>query len=484
MTSKRQEKDSLGEMAVPADAYYGIQTLRAVENFPVSGRREPPELIRAYGSIKKAAALANMELGALDRGRGAAIVAAADEIIRGRHADQFPVDIFQAGAGTSFNMNVNEVLANRALEILGRERGDYRYLSPNDHVNCSQSSNDTFPTASHVAVCIAADRLQTVLLGLASAFEQKGDEFSSLPKSARTHLMDALPITLGDEFRAYGTAIVRAAERVRERRDDLLEIALGGTATGTGANTPGGYREKVINILSELTSLPLVPARDSLEALQSRSQMAAFSGALRELALELVRIANDLRLMGSGPTAGLAEILLPPVQPGSSIMPGKVNPVMAECLDMVCFQVIGNDTAVSLAAQAGQLDLNVMTPVMTANILESLALFTTYLPAFRSRCIEGIRADEERMYRNAAMSPGLATLLSPKLGYLKAAELAREAMETGQSIRDLVVAKGILSGEEADRLFDLTAISANRYLNQAVKKPSSGRPGEHESAWR
>ncbi|MFA5296084.1 MAG: aspartate ammonia-lyase [Methanoregulaceae archaeon] len=474
MTSTRQEKDSLGEMAVPADAYYGIQTLRAVENFPVSGRREPPGLVRAYGSIKKAAALANMELGALDRERGAAIVAAADEIIRGQHADQFPVDIFQAGAGTSFNMNVNEVLANRALEILGRERGDYRYLSPNDHVNCSQSSNDTFPTASHVAVCIAADRLQTVLLDLASAFEQKGDEFSSLPKPGRTHLMDALPITLGDEFRAYGTAIVRAAERVRERRDDLLEIALGGTATGTGANTPQGYRETVIDILSELTSLPLVPARDSLEALQSRSQMAAFSGALRELALELVRIANDLRLMGSGPTAGLAEILLPPVQPGSSIMPGKVNPVMAECLDMVCFQVIGNDTAVSLAAQAGQLDLNVMTPVMTANILDSLALFTTYLPAFQSRCIEGIRADEERMYRNAAMSPGLATLLSPKLGYLKAAELAREAMETGQSIRDLAVAKGILSGEEADRLFDLTAISANRYREP---EPAGRRTG-------
>ena len=474
MTSTRQEKDSLGEMAVPADAYYGIQTLRAVENFPVSGRREPPGLVRAYGSIKKAAALANRELGALDRERGAAIVAAADEIIRGRHADQFPVDIFQAGAGTSLNMNVNEVIANRALEILGRERGDYRYLSPNDHVNCSQSTNDTFPTASHIAVCIQADRLQTVLTGLARAFELKGDQFSSLPKPGRTHLMDALPVTLGDEFRAYGTAVRRAEERIRERRDGLLEIALGGTATGTGANTPRGYRENVIRILSELTSLPLIQARDSLEALQSRSQMAAFSGALRELALELVRIANDLRLMGSGPTAGLAEILLPPVQPGSSIMPGKVNPVMAECLDMVCFQVIGNDIAVSLAAQAGQLDLNVMTPVMTANILDSLSLLTNYLPVFQSRCIEGIRADAERMYRNAAMSPGLATLLSPRIGYLAAAELAREAMETGQSIRDLAVAKGILSEKEADVLFDLTVIAANRY---GEPEPSGRRTG-------
>ncbi|KUG05709.1 aspartate ammonia-lyase [hydrocarbon metagenome] len=474
MTSTRQEKDSLGEMAVPADAYYGIQTLRAVENFPVSGRREHPELVRAYGSIKKAAALANMELGALDRERGAAIVAAADEIIRGKHADQFPVDIFQAGAGTSFHMNVNEVIANRALEILGRERGDYGSLSPHDHVNCSQSTNDTFPTASHIAICIRADQLDPVLLALARSFDLKGDQFSRLPKPGRTHLMDALPVTLGDEFRAYGTAIVRAAERVRERRDGLLEIALGGTATGTGANAPQGYRETVISILSELTSLPLVPARDSLEALQSRSQMAAFSGALRELALELVRIANDLRLMGSGPTAGLAEILLPPVQPGSSIMPGKVNPVMAECLDMVCFQVVGNDTAVSLAVQAGQLDLNVMTPVMTANILDSLDLLANYLPVFQSRCIEGIRADEERMYRNAAMSPGLATLLSPRIGYLAAAELAREAAETAQSIRDLTVAKGILSGEEADRLFDLAVIAANRYREP---EPSGRRTG-------
>lgn len=463
MTSTRQEKDSLGGMAVPADAYYGIQTLRALRNFPVSGRRAHPELVRAYGWVKKAAALANMELGALDRERGVAIVAAADEIVGGQLSDQFPVDIFQAGAGTSFHMNVNEVIANRALEILGRERGDYSHLSPHDHVNCSQSTNDTFPTASHIAICTRHDQLHPVLLGLAQSFDLKGDQFSRLPKPGRTHLMDALPVTLGDEFRAYGSAVRRAAERIHERRTGLLEVALGGTATGTGASTPLGFRENVIRTLSELTSLPLVPARDSLEALQSRSQMAALSGALRELAQELVRIANDLRLMGSGPAAGLAEIQLPPVQPGSSIMPGKVNPVMAECLDMVCFQVIGNDTTVSLAAQAGQLDLNVMTPVMTADILDSLSLLTNYLPVFQSRCVEGIRADAERMYRNAAMSPGLATLLSPRIGYLAAAELAREAAETAQSIRDLAVAKGILSEEDADALFDLAVIAANRY---------------------
>ncbi|MDT8358333.1 MAG: lyase family protein, partial [Methanomicrobiaceae archaeon] len=267
MKGSRREKDSLGEREVPAEAYFGIQTLRAVENFPVSGRRERPELVRAYAFLKKAAALANMELGALDRDRGEAIVKAADEVIAGMHADQFPVDIFQAGAGTSFNMNVNEVLANRALEILGHSRGDYGYLSPNDQVNRSQSSNDTFPTASHIAICMEAGRLDTALAALSQAFEAKGREFASFPKSGRTHLMDALPVTLGDEFSAWGSAVARACRRIRGRKEDLYEVAIGGTATGTGANTRAGYRERVIGILSGLTSLPLVPAQDSLEAL-------------------------------------------------------------------------------------------------------------------------------------------------------------------------------------------------------------------------
>ena len=284
-----------------------------------------------------------------------------------------------------------------------------------------------------------------------------------MPKSGRTHLMDAVPVTIGDEFLAYGSAIKRAAERIHERRNDLLEVAIGGTATGTGINTPKFYRENVIQKLAELTSLELVPARDSLEALQSRSQMAAFSGSLRELALELIKIANDLRLMGSGPTSGLNEIILPPVQPGSSIMPGKVNPVMAECLNMISFQIIGNDTAVSLAAQAGQLDLNVMTPIMTSNILESISILNNYLPVFQSRCIEGIQVNEEQLRKVAGINPSLATLLSPKIGYLHAAELAREAMKTNQPIKDIAVKKGILSKEEADNLFDLEKISKNRY---------------------
>jgi len=459
----RMEKDSLGKKEIPVTAYYGIQTLRAVENFPVSGRGESSELIRAYVIVKKAAALTNMELDSLDNQRGEAILKAADEILIGKFADQFPVDLFQAGAGTSFNMNINEVIANRALEIIGREKGDYKYLSPNDHVNKSQSSNDTFPTASHIAIILESDTLQNVIKDLSLSLKRKGEEMISIPKSGRTHLMDAMPVTIGDEFLAYNSAITRAGKRIQERRNDLLEIAIGGTATGTGVNTPPLYREKVIKNLGELTSLDLVPAINSHESLQSRSQMAAFSGALRELAIELIRIANDLRLMGSGPTAGLGEIILPPVQPGSSIMPGKVNPVMAECLNMVSYQIIGNDTTVSIAAQAGQLELNVMTPIMTSNILESLKLLNNYLPVFQSNSIEGIRIDEENLRNIAGMNPSLVTLLSPKIGYLKAAEITKEALEKKESIRDLVVKRGILSVDEADKLFDLKIISKNRY---------------------
>jgi aspartate ammonia-lyase len=458
----RQERDSLGKREVPDEAYYGIQTLRAVENFFVTGRREPPELVRAYALVKEAAALANMELGVLDPPRGEAIVAAAAEVASGELADQFPVDIFQAGAGTSFNMNLNEVLANRALEILGRRRGEYGFLGPNDHVNLSQSSNDTFPTASHLAAIGEADRLSAHLRDLGLALGRKGEEFRSLPKTGRTHLMDALPVTLGDEFQAYAAAILRASARVRERRDGLLEVAIGGTATGTGAGSPEGFRDAVVRHLSRLTGLGLIPARDGLEALQSRSQIAAFSGALRELALELIRIANDLRLMGSGPTSGLDEIVLPAVQPGSSIMPGKVNPVMAECLDMIAFQVIGNDAALSLAAQAGQLELNVMAPLMTHTILDSLGMLNRYIPAFTARCIDGIRANDPRLMSSVGMNPALATLLSPRIGYLRAAEIAEEAMEKKRPIRDLAVEKGILTEREADALFNLKEISRNR----------------------
>jgi fumarate hydratase, class II len=454
----RVERDSLGEMEVPEDVYYGIQTQRALYNFPVSGHRARPEFVRSYILVKKAAALANMELGSLDRGRGDSIVAAAEEVLNdlsGRYSDQFPVDMFQAGAGTSFNMNINEVLANRSLEILGRKRGDYAFLSPNDHVNMGQSTNDTFPTASHIAIILAADRFVDILSSLSEAFRAKAEEFSGIPKSGRTHLMDAVPVTLGDEFGAYSSALRRAARRIKERRNDLLELPLGGTATGTGANTYPGYRELVISKLSGLCKLTLQRAADSFEALQSRSQLAAFSGSLRELALELIRIANDLRLLNAGPTTGISEIELPAVQPGSSMMPGKYNPVMAECLDMIGFQIVGNDTAVALAAQAGQLELNVMTPVMTSNILLSISLLTNYLPVFQERCVEGIKAHEDRCRTYLELNPILVTFLTPKIGYLKAAEIAKEVLEKKISVKEAVAMKGILTKEEADELLKI-----------------------------
>ena len=487
----RTERDALGELTLPDEAYYGVQTARAVVNFPVSGLKASPDLIRAYSFVKKAAALANVELRVLDSEKGKAIARAADEILeywdchgfpRDCHGfpprktvtvpcpnpetvavpeagcprfpdDQFPVDVFQAGAGTSFNMNVNEVIANRALELLGRSRGDHAFIGPNDHVNMSQSSNDTFPTACHLAVIFAADRLRPYLSSLAIAFEAKGGEFGAIRKVGRTHLMDALPLKLGDEFRAWSVALKRAGERLEQRKADLLEVAVGGTAVGTGVNAPTGYRSLVIAKLSALTGLALVQARDSFEVLQSRAQLAAFSGALRELAQELGRIANDLRLLGSGPLAGLGEISLPAVQPGSSIMPGKVNPSLPECLNMICFQVIGNDHVVSLAAQTGQLELNVFAPVMAHNILSSLSLLSNFLPIFTERCVAGIKADEARCRAYLDLNPSLVALLAPKIGYLAAAELAGEALAQRMSVRQLVMEKGLVSAAEAERLF-------------------------------
>lgn len=438
--------------------YYGIQTQRALCNFPVSEHKERPEFIRAYILVKKAVALTNMELEVLDRERGEAIVAAAEEIFSDlveKYSNQFPVDVFQAGAGTSLNMNINEVLANRALEILGRNKGNYEFLSPNDHVNKSQSTNDTFPTASSIAIIFAVDRLLNVLSSLSEAFQAKAREFSEIPKSGRTHLMDAVPIKLGDEFGAYSSALLRASRRIKERRDDLLELPLGSTATGTGANTPPGYKELVILKLSEFCKLPFKKAVNSFEVLQSQSQLAAFSGSLRELSLELIRIANDLRLLNAGPTTGISEIELPPVQPGSSMMPGKYNPVMAECLDMIGYQIVGNDTAVALAAQAGQFELNVMTPVMTHNILLSISMLTNYLPVFQERCVKGIRAHEDKCSAYLELNPILVTFLTPKIGYLRAAEIAKEVLEKKIPVKEAVLMKGILSKEEADKLLKI-----------------------------
>ena len=449
----RIEVDSLGEKKVPKDAYYGIQTLRAVENFPVSGIRIPTVFVQAYVMVKKAAATANMQVGWLDKKVGSAIIKACDETLNGRFVDQFVVDIFQAGAGTSFNMNVNEVLANRALELLGEEKGNYKIASPNDHVNMAQSSNDTFPTALHISTLIATQPLLTQLERLAEAFEKLGKKHTNVIKSGRTHLQDALPVTIGQEFSAYAVAVRNARNQLEIRSKRLAELALGATAVGTGVNAHPKFKRIAISELSKMTGLKLRAAKNPFEALQSRNAIAAVSSSLKELALELIRIANDLRLLSSGPTAGFSEIELPPVQPGSSIMPGKVNPVMVECLDMIAFQVVGNDLALSLAVQAGQLELNVMTPVMMHNVLQSIQMLTNYLPVFTSKCVEGITVDRKKCASYLEKNPSLAVFLSPHIGYLEASKIAKQALKERRSVKEAALAKGVLKPDQTRQIF-------------------------------
>ena len=465
----RREVDPLGEKAVPKKAYYGIQTLRAVENFPVSGIKAPSVFIKAYAQVKKAAAVANMEVGCLNPKIGKAIVQACDEVMAGKLHDEFVVDVFQAGAGTSFNMNVNEVLANRALELLGKEKSDYRTVSPNDHVNMGQSSNDTFPTALHLAVLMATQTLLDALDYLAYAFEKVGKKNASVVKSGRTHLQDALPVTIGQEFGAYASAIRWANIQLSDRRKGLFMVALGATATGTGANAHPRYLDLAVAELGRISGFPLKPAENPFEALQSLRPVQAISSALKELALELIRIANDLRLLASGPTTGFDEIMLPPVQPGSSIMAGKVNPVMAECLDMIAFQVVGNDLAVSLATQAGQLELNVMTPVVMYNVLFSIQILTNFLPVFTTKCVEGISVDKERCAAYLDKNPSLATFLSPYIGYLEASKIAKQALEQGRSVKEIALEKGLLKPEELERIFD-----PKNLLGKRAEKDRSG----------
>lgn len=447
----RIEKDTLGEVQIPEQAYYGAQTQRALNNFRASGRVFPYDFIKAYLLLKKACACANSACGKLEEEKKELIVEAcrrAEEM-----PEQFKVDVYQAGAGTSFNMNINEVVANISAEITGRAKGDYSYIHPNDHVNMSQSSNDTFPTVSQIAVIWKADQLLQVLNDLFVAFKEKGSQFSDASKSGRTHLMDAVPVTAGDEFDAYASVLERCTEILKQGRDSLLEVPLGSTATGSGANTPEGYRDIAINYLSGLTGLSLKSANNSYEALQSRLGLSVFSGYLSVLAQELNRIASDLRLLNSGPVTGIAEIKLPAVQPGSSIMPGKENPVMAECLNMLCYRVKGNHLAVSEAAQAGQLELNVMTPIITHCILESLDLYLNFLPDFQKLCVEGIKVNRERCRDLLLINPALATFLAPEIGYNKAAELARESLEKGIPAPELAVEKGLLTEEQVKLIF-------------------------------
>ena len=448
MAATRKEKDSLGFFEVPSDAYYGVQTARAIENYPISGMRAHPLLIRAIGMVKRAAAEANRDLGVVDQRRADAIIQAAQEVIDGRWNDEFVVDVFQAGAGVSFHMNANEVIANRANEILDGKLGEYAHVHPNDHVNYGQSTNDVFPTAMRVATLLALETLYPQLDALAAAFEQKGREFDNIMKAGRTHMQDAVPIRLGQEFAAYAVAIRKAVDALRGAADTLRELGLGGTAVGTGLNTHSGYRAQAVANLARIAEQALFPAEDLRWAMQSQACMAQVSGALRGLALEVIRISNDLRLLSSGPNTGFNEIHLPSLQPGSSIMPGKINPVMAELAAMVGFQVIGNDTAVALAVQAGQLELNVMMPAMAYNVLQSITIMASTLRQLTERCVSGITANAERCRHYAESTIALATALNPYIGYAKAAELVKESIASGESIVSIARNEKLLSEEQ------------------------------------
>ncbi len=479
MVDVRQEKDSLGVVEVPAGAMYGAQTQRAVENYPVSGMRAAGALIRAIGMVKKAAAEANGELGVVSRERAEAIAAAAQEVIDGEWDGEFVVDVFQAGAGVSFHMNANEVIANRANQRLAGFKvrgssvegavsedaavadaeaaalGRYEWVHPNDHVNYGQSTNDVFPTAMRLGTLLALEGLYPVLVGLSEGFALKAAEFDGVVKAGRTHMQDATPIRLGQEFAAYGVAIRKARESIARAGEGLRELGVGGSAVGTGINTHPEYRTLAIRKLAEISGQRLVPAEDMRWAMQSCGPMAEVSGALRGLALEVIRISNDLRLMSSGPNTGFNEIALPSLQPGSSIMPGKINPVLAEMAAMVGFQVVGNDTAVAMAVQAGQLELNVMMPTMAYNVLQSVGILTNALRELDVRCVRGITANVGRCEWYAQSTVALATALNPYIGYAKAAELVKESVATGRSVIEVAREKGVLSEAQIKEILDV-----------------------------
>ena len=449
----RLDEDSLGKVEIPSEAYYGAFTGRAIKQYHVTGNKAHTNLIKSFVMIKRSAAIANMKTSAIDAKRGKAIVAACDKILSGKHVDQFVIDMINSGAGTAFNMNSNEVIANVALEILHKQKGQYQHLHPNDHVNMSQSSNDTYPTAMHVAILINLKDVIPAIDILIKSLTKKAKEFSSFKKIGRTHLMDALPVTLGSEFAAYATSITKARNVIVLAQKELQSVALGGTAVGTGANTPKGYRKIAIAELAKISKLSLTPEKDMQYSLQSKFAVANLSGALRNLALEIGKLANDIRLMASGPIAGLAELGIPAVHAGSSIMPGKVNPSLAECMNMICFNIIGNDTAVACAAQSGQFELNVMLPGMLKCMLESTDMLKNFVPIFSANLIDGLTANKEKLRKDIENSPVIVTLLTPKIGYLKSAELFKESLKTGKTIRELVTSKKLMTNKEIDTLF-------------------------------
>jgi aspartate ammonia-lyase len=450
----RIERDPLGEHDVPDGAYYGIQTQRAAENFPISGLRAAEELVTATILIKKAAAASNLASGNLPEEIARAIMTAADEILAGRFRDQFIVDVYQAGAGTSHNMNANEVLANRAAELLKAPKGTYKKVHPNDHVNMGQSTNDVFPTATRLALLLGHQSLVEASRMLSGSLEAKSREFSGMLKVGRTHLQDAVPITYGQEFSGYAACIAQGADDLEAASRQLQELNLGATAVGTGINTSAGYPARVAGFLREYTGLDLKPARNLFRVTQSMGDVAAYSGAMRRMSIELGKLASDLRLLSMGPRAGIAELTLPAVQPGSSIMPGKVNPSVPEMVNQVCFQVMGCDTTVAMACEAGQLELNVMMPVIAWNALHSSRILRESMRALRTRCVDGIVANAERGRELLDRSTAVATALSPHIGYAATAEIAKEAVRTGKSVRQIAKDRGVLSEEQLNSLLE------------------------------
>jgi aspartate ammonia-lyase len=518
MSNYRRERDSLGEIQVPADAYYGVQTQRAVENFPISGQTAPPELVTATVLIKKAAAEANRTLNRLSPRIANAIIQAADEVLEGKLRDQFVVDVFQAGAGTSHNMNTNEVLANRASEILGGARGEYREVHPNDHVNMSQSTNDVFPTATRIAILISLHPTAQTPRGggpglhptaqtprgggpglhptaqtprgggpgmpdllesgraLAAGLRAKRDEFAGILKTGRTHLQDAVPITLGQEFGGFAANVEHAIGDVERTAQQLTELNLGATAVGTGLNAGTDYTHLAIGNLSRYLGIQLAPAADRFRVTQSMGDVLAYSGALRRLAVEVGKVASDLRLLSMGPRAGLAEIILPAVQPGSSIMPGKVNPSIPEMVNQVCFQVIGCDATILAAADAGQLELNVMMPVIAYNALFATRILGNGMRAFQSKCISGLQADAERCRDLLDRSTALATALSPYIGYAATADIAKTSVKTGRPIRELVKERGLIPPEQLDAILSPEAMTTPGVPGQPETRTEAGKP--------
>jgi aspartate ammonia-lyase len=453
MSTFRIDKDSLGELKVPYDAYYGPFTVRASNQYSITGQRSHPDLIRAYAMIKKCAALSNCELGTLPIQISKAIEKACDRLLSGEFLDQIIIEPINSGAGTAFNMNINEVIANIALVMIGEGKGNYELINPNDHVNMSQSSNDTFPTAMHLAILLGLKNFLQAIEGLIKSLKDKSVEFSDAMKIGRTHLMDALPITLGDEFSGYHYSIENARQKIVQATENLYAVALGGTAVGSGANSPPGYREVSIRHLRVISQLNITSSENLYFALQSRFDVTCYSSSIRNLAVELIKLANDLRLMASGPTAGLAEIVIPAVHAGSSIMPGKINPSLAECLNMICFNVIGNDVAVAMASQAGQFELNVMLPGMLKWILESMDMIRNFLPVFTTNFLNGIQANIDKLSGYVYRSPVLVTVLNPYIGYVKASEIYKKALETNRNVRDIVVEEGLMNADDVEKVF-------------------------------